>query len=129
MLILLCVVLLCVFAFSAFKIISTLRGYKIAEENYNALSQQFVTTAQTTLIRHSKQKRKPNSGRRSVLILVPPVVAQQAQAGQCGPGQRRGQHRAHKIVLAFQRRLGRPAEINPCRSNEASISRKGMDET
>ena len=48
MLILLCVVFLCVFGFSAFKIISTLRGYKIAEENYNALSQQFVTTTQTT---------------------------------------------------------------------------------
>ena len=40
--------LLCVFVFSAFKIITTLRGYKIAEENYNALSQQFVTTAETT---------------------------------------------------------------------------------
>lgn len=45
MLILLCVVLVCVFGFSAFKIISTLRGYKIAEENYNALSQQFVTAS------------------------------------------------------------------------------------
>ena len=45
MLVLLCVVLLCVFGFSAFKIISTLRGYKIAEENYNALSQQFVTAS------------------------------------------------------------------------------------
>lgn len=44
-LVLLCVVLLCVFGFSAFKIISTLRGYKIAEEKYNALSQQFVTTS------------------------------------------------------------------------------------
>lgn len=44
----LCAVLLCVFVFSAFKIITTLRGYKIAEENYNALSQQFVTTAETT---------------------------------------------------------------------------------
>ena len=40
--------LLCVFVFSAFKIITTLRGYKIAEENYNALSQQFVTTTETT---------------------------------------------------------------------------------
>ena len=40
--------LLCVFVFSAFKIITTLRGYKIAEENYTALSQQFVTTAETT---------------------------------------------------------------------------------
>ena len=40
--------MLCVFVFSAFKIITTLRGYKIAEENYNALSQQFVTTAETT---------------------------------------------------------------------------------
>ena len=39
--------LLCVFVFSAFKIITTLRGYKIAEENYNALSQQFVTTTET----------------------------------------------------------------------------------
>ena len=45
MLVLLCVVLLCVFGFSAFKIISTLRGYKIAEDNYNALSQQFVTAS------------------------------------------------------------------------------------
>ena len=40
------------------------------------------------------------------------VVAQQAQAGQCGPGQRRGQHRAHKIVLAFQTGPGR-AQAGP----------------
>ena len=47
-LVLLCLVFLCVFGFSAYKIISTLNGYKVAEENYNAMSQQYVTTTQTT---------------------------------------------------------------------------------
>ncbi|MEI3102432.1 MAG: hypothetical protein V8T45_12180 [Oscillospiraceae bacterium] len=47
-LVLLCLVFLCVFGFSAYKIISTLNGYKVAEENYNAMSQQYVTTTETT---------------------------------------------------------------------------------
>jgi sortase B len=47
-LILLCVVLLCVFAFSAYKIISTLNGYRVAQKNYDSLSEQFVTATTST---------------------------------------------------------------------------------
>ena len=45
MLVLLCAVLLCVFGFRPLEDISPTRSYKIAEENYNALSQQFVTAS------------------------------------------------------------------------------------
>ena len=38
----LCVILLCVFAFSAYKIISTLNGYKQAEKAYTSISTQVV---------------------------------------------------------------------------------------
>ena len=48
LLVVLCLVFLCVFGFSAYKIISTINGYKVAEENYNSMSQQFVTTTETT---------------------------------------------------------------------------------
>ena len=44
----LCAALLCVFSFSAYKIISTLRGYKQAEEAYNKISSQVVTVASPT---------------------------------------------------------------------------------
>lgn len=47
-LILLCVVFLGVFSFSAYKIISTLNGYKQAEKAYNNMSQQFVSTSTVT---------------------------------------------------------------------------------
>lgn len=39
----LCVVLVCVFAFSAYKVISTMMGYKKAESTYNNIAQQFVS--------------------------------------------------------------------------------------
>ena len=42
-LIVLCVVLICVFAYSAYRIISTLKGYKEAEETYTEISQSVVT--------------------------------------------------------------------------------------
>ena len=42
-LICLCVVFLCVFAFSAYKIISTLQGYKQAEQTYTNIAQEHVT--------------------------------------------------------------------------------------
>lgn len=42
-LICLCVVFLCVFAFSAYKIISTLQGYKEAEQTYTNIAQEHVT--------------------------------------------------------------------------------------
>ena len=44
-LIVLCIILLCVFAFSAYKIISTLRGYKQAEQAYTEVANQFVTVS------------------------------------------------------------------------------------
>ena len=47
-LIILCVVLLCVFAYSAYKIISTLLGYKQAEKAYNEVANQYVTVASPT---------------------------------------------------------------------------------
>lgn len=37
--------LLCVFAFSAYKIISTIRGYKLAEQAYSDMSTQFVSVS------------------------------------------------------------------------------------
>lgn len=42
-LVVVCVVLLCVFGFSAFKIVSTLRGYQQAEQAYTEISSQVVT--------------------------------------------------------------------------------------
>ena len=44
-LIVLCIILLGVFAFSAYKIISTLRGYKQAEQAYTEVANQFVTVS------------------------------------------------------------------------------------
>ena len=44
----LCLVFLCIFGFSAYKIISTLNGYKEAEKSYSEMSQQFVTTNTST---------------------------------------------------------------------------------
>lgn len=43
LLLVLCVVLVCVFAFSAYKVISTMMGYKKAESTYNNIAQQFVS--------------------------------------------------------------------------------------
>lgn len=40
-----CAVLLLVFAFSAYKIFSTLIGYKVAENTYNDMANQFVSVA------------------------------------------------------------------------------------
>ena len=42
-LIVLCVVLICVFAYSAYRIYSTLNGYREAEKTYTEISQQVVT--------------------------------------------------------------------------------------
>lgn len=45
-LICLCVVFVIIFGFSAFKIISTLNGYKQAEKTYSDIASQFVTVAE-----------------------------------------------------------------------------------
>jgi len=42
-LIILCIVLLCVFGFSAYKVISTMYGYKQAEKTYTEVANQFAT--------------------------------------------------------------------------------------
>ena len=42
-LITLCVVLVCVFGYSAYRIYSTLKGYREAEETYTEITQSVVT--------------------------------------------------------------------------------------
>ena len=42
-LIVLCIILLCVFLYSGYRIISTLRGYKEAEKTYTEVANQFAT--------------------------------------------------------------------------------------
>jgi sortase B len=44
-LIVLCVILVCVFLYSGYRIISTLRGYKQAEETYNQVASQYAAVA------------------------------------------------------------------------------------
>lgn len=38
-----CIILVCVFAFSAYKLISTLHGYKVADNMYSSLNNRYVT--------------------------------------------------------------------------------------
>ena len=47
-LIVLCVILLCIFLYSGYKIISTIIGYKQAEKAYNEIANNFVTVASAT---------------------------------------------------------------------------------
>ena len=47
-LIVLCVILLCIFLYSGYKIISTIIGYKQAEKAYNEIANNFVTVASST---------------------------------------------------------------------------------
>jgi len=47
-LIVLCIILLCVFLYSGYKIISTIIGYKQAEKAYNEIANNFVTVASST---------------------------------------------------------------------------------
>ena len=42
-LIVLCIILLCVFVYSGYKIITTIRGYKQAEKTYTEVANQFAT--------------------------------------------------------------------------------------
>ena len=54
------------------------------------------------------------------------MVAQQAQTGQGGPGQRSGQHRAHEIVLAFQAGPDR-AQAGPSGGDQPLPQQGGFD--
>ena len=47
-LIVLCVILLCVFLYSGYKIITTLRGYKLAEQAYTAAANSYATVVSPT---------------------------------------------------------------------------------
>lgn len=59
-LIFLCVVLIGVFAFSAYKIFSTLNGYRQAEKTYTAMSNQFATVVSAPTPVPEQEKKAPD---------------------------------------------------------------------
>ena len=71
LLIILCVIFLCIFGFSGYKLYSIMHEYKVAADTYNNLSGQFVTVGPSA--DRSAQQKTPGSEEEEEEILDPEI--------------------------------------------------------
>lgn len=76
-LIVLCVIFLSIFVYSGYKLISTLHEYKVAEDTYNKISSDFVST------KKDKDKDKDGSDGNQITESSPVDVDFDALLNQC----------------------------------------------